>query len=74
MFTTLETLKSLEESVVNSSVWVLLAVVIGEVDLFFEPGVVVECCDEMPVHAKVLVLDKELATLEIRDGILLSSL
>ena len=74
MFTILETLENLEESVVNSSVWVRLAVVIGKVDVGFKPSVVVECCDEVPVNVKVLVLDKELATLEIRDGILLSSL
>ena len=74
MFTILETLENLEKSVVNSSVWVCLAVVIGKIDVGFEPGVVVVCCDEVPVHVKVLVLDKELATLEIRDGILLSSL
>jgi len=74
MFTILKTLKNLEKSVVNSSVWVRLAVVIGKVDDGFKSGVVVECCDEVSVHVKVLVLDKELATLEIRDDILLSSL
>jgi len=74
MFTILETLENLEESVINRSDWVCLAVVIGKIDVGFEPGVVVECCDEVPVHVKVLVLDKELATLEIRDGILLPSL
>jgi hypothetical protein len=74
MFTILETLENLEKSVVNSSVRVCLAVVIGKIDVGFKPGVVIEGCDKVPVHVKMLVLNKELATLEIRDGILLSIL
>ena len=39
MFIIFKTLENLEESVVKSSDWVRLAVIIGEVDVGFEPGV-----------------------------------
>ena len=74
MFTGFEGLEDFKQLVVDGGIGMSLAFISCEVDVGFQPGVVVEGCDGMPVHIQVLKKEEELTTLEIRNGVVFALL